>query len=336
VIAIDGSMGEGGGQIVRTSLALSLVTGQGFRIDKVRAGRAKPGLRKQHLTAVLAAAQLSGARVEGAGVGSSSFSFQPGPVEGGDYCFDIGSAGSTMLVLQTILPPLMRAGRPSRVVLIGGTHNPMAPPFDFLHETFVPILNRCGARLSLRLSRYGFYPAGGGRVEVHIEPTGQLRPLCLISQAPPDPGRARSLLVKLPAAIARRQLEVVEQVLGWTALHHEMSDQALSPGNMLSLAIPRADLTEIISSLGETGVAAEQVARKACQEAARYLQIGAPVGEHLADQLLISMALTGSGQFLTGPLSLHTLTNLDSIRRFVPVRFQTEQVAAQLWKVSVS
>ncbi|MBT9587763.1 RNA 3'-terminal phosphate cyclase [bacterium] len=336
MIVVDGSAGEGGGQIVRTSLALSLLTGQPFRVEKVRAGRAKPGLRKQHLTAVQAAALLGGARLEGAAVGSTTFSFHPGPIQGGEYDFDIGSAGSAMLVLQTILLPLLRAPKPSRVSLTGGTHNPMAPPFEFVEQTFFPILRGCGAELHIRLLRHGFYPAGGGRVEVNIEPLARLTPLRLLDLGKALAGRACALVVKLPAEVARRQLEVVRQQLGWSDLQVQSCDQAHSPGNMLSLAIPSQGMTEIVTALGEKGVPAEQVALAACQETARYLRIGAPVGEHLADQLLLPMALSGAGEFVTGPLSQHARTNMDTIRLFLPVHFETRQLGPETWKVSLS
>ena len=177
-IDIDGSQGEGGGQILRTSLALSLATGRPFRIDGIRAGREKPGLLRQHLTAVHAAASVSGATVAGAELGSTTLSFEPGPVAGGEYHLAVGTAGSATLVLQTVLPALLRAVEPSELVLEGGTHNPFAPPFDFVAKTFVPVLRRMGADVTMSLERYGFYPAGGGRFSARVAPSA-LRPLSL-------------------------------------------------------------------------------------------------------------------------------------------------------------
>ena len=161
MIELDGSQGEGGGQILRTSLALSMATGQPVAIEKIRAGRAKPGLMRQHLACVKAAAQISGAQVEGAELGSQSLRFVPGPVRAGEYRFAIASAGSCMLVLQTVLPPLLLADAPSHLHLSGGTHNPMAPPFHFLERAFAPLVRRLGADLQLVLRRCGFYPAAG-------------------------------------------------------------------------------------------------------------------------------------------------------------------------------
>src|SRR5689334_5065034 len=162
-ILIDGSQGEGGGQILRSSLALSVLTGKPFKIENIRANRDKPGLGRQHLTAVLAAAKICSAGVSGAVLGSRELSFWPGKLKPGEYAFDVGSAGSTTLVFQTVLPPLMLADGPSQLQLQGGTHNIHAPPFDFLAKTFLPVVNRMGPQVNVELVRAGFFPAGGGR-----------------------------------------------------------------------------------------------------------------------------------------------------------------------------
>src|SRR5262249_47279895 len=173
MISIDGSFGEGGGQILRTALGLSLFTGQPFRIDKIRAGRKNPGLLRQHLTAVKAAAKIGQAEVTGVNIRSTQLTFSPGPVAAGDYQVAVGTAGSATLVLQSVLPALLISDdqdRQTRLTLEGGTHNPFAPPFDFLAKAFLPLLERMGARIEVRLERYGFYPAGGGRFGMPIEP----------------------------------------------------------------------------------------------------------------------------------------------------------------------
>ena len=166
MIEIDGSQGEGGGQILRTALALALVTGKPFRITNIRAGRKKPGLLRQHLTAIQAAMAVGGAAAEGATIGSRDLVFHPGAITPGTYRFAVGTAGSTTLVLQTILPALLCAGGESMLTLEGGTHNPFAPPFDFLQTTFLPQVNRLGPKVEAVLERPGFYPAGGGRFRV--------------------------------------------------------------------------------------------------------------------------------------------------------------------------
>lgn len=179
MISIDGSFGEGGGQILRTSLSLSLATGKPFRIENIRAGRQKPGLLRQHLTAVLAAADVGGAKIEGATLGSQTLAFSPGEVRPGEYRFSVGTAGSGTLVFQTVFPALMLASGGSRITIEGGTHNSAAPPFDFLARTFLPLMERMGPKVHLQFDRYGFYPAGGGCFCAVVEPVARLRPLNL-------------------------------------------------------------------------------------------------------------------------------------------------------------
>jgi RNA 3'-terminal phosphate cyclase (ATP) len=204
MITIDGSFGEGGGQILRTSLALSLVTGHAFRIQNIRAGRAKPGLLRQHLTAVQAAVEVGDAAVDGATLGSKELVFKPGKVRAGDYRFAVGTAGSATLVLQTILPALIIGKEPSRLTLEGGTHNPHAPPFDFLDRAFLPLLNRTGPQVSMKLERIGFYPAGGGRFTVEIIPTDKLKGLDLRERGESKGRSARAIFSNLSAGVANR------------------------------------------------------------------------------------------------------------------------------------
>lgn len=203
-LIIDGSQGEGGGQVLRTSLALSMVTGRPFRIEGIRAGRANPGLLRQHLTGVRAAAEISGAKVQGAELGSKQLTFEPGEVRAGDYQFSIGTAGSTTLVLQTILPALLAAKGRSTMVLEGGTHNPAAPPFDFLQRVFLPLVNRMGPRVSVELERHGFFPAGGGCFRVVVDPVEKLQPLELLTRGEIRRRTCRVLLSNLPRTIAKR------------------------------------------------------------------------------------------------------------------------------------
>jgi RNA 3'-terminal phosphate cyclase (ATP) len=337
MLTIDGSLGEGGGQIIRTSCALSLITGRPFRVEQVRARRAKPGLQRQHLTAVMAAAEVGQAEVRGAAVGSREFTFVPGESAHGDYVFRIGTAGSTTLVLQTLLPPLMIAEGPSAITLEGGTHNPHAPPFEFLEKTFLPLLNRMGPHVEINLERYGFYPPGGGKLSVLVEPARTLKRLDIEARGEIRGQRARALVVKLPPGIAERELAVIAERMGWKRgqLRVETSDNALSPGNVLTLEIESEPLTEVITGIGERGVRAETVAERAVAEAQQYLASGAPVGEHLADQLLIPLALAGGGSYTTGPPSLHTTTNIEVIRKFLDVEISTTPIDEQVWKIEV-
>ena len=338
MLSIDGSFGEGGGQIIRTSLALSLVTGKAFRVYNVRAGRAKPGLQPQHLTAVRAAAEVGRARVEGASVGTREFTFVPGEVAAGQYRFPIGTAGSTTLVMQTVLPPLLNAAGPSLLTFEGGTHNPHAPPFEFIEKTFLPLVNRTGPTVSVELERYGFYPPGGGRFSIYIEPGSEPRRLDLVERGVVLGERARALCVNLRADIGERELKVVSEQMGLTLdqLDLELSDNAISPGNVFTVEIESENLTEVFTGVGQRGVPAEQVAARAVDEAKKYLEIGAPVGEHLADQLLIPLALASGGSYTTGPLSAHTTTNIEVVRKFLPVEITTTQLTEDVWKIEVS
>lgn len=337
MLTIDGSFGEGGGQIIRSSLALSLITGRAFRVHNVRAGREKPGLKPQHLMSAQAAARIGGAQVEGAKVGSREFSFVPGRTVAGDYHFAIGTAGATMLVLQTVLPPLMIADASSTITLEGGTHNKHAPPFDFLQKTFLPLVNRTGPHVRLELERYGFYPPGGGRVKVYIEPRTRPQRLELNESGEVEERCARALVVKLPPSIAERELEVIREMLNFTddELRVETSTNATSPGNVVMIELRSRHLTELITSVGERGVRAETVAERAAIEAANYLKTGAPVGEHLADQLLIPLALAGGGSFTTVRPSLHTTTNIEVIKMFLDVEIKLEPVRDDVWRVEI-
>ena len=216
MIELDGSVGEGGGQILRTSLSLAMCTGQPFTLEHIRARRSKPGLMRQHLTCVQAAAKVSGAAVRGAEPGSPTLVFEPGPVKAGDYEFSVGTAGSCTLVLQTLWPALMLAGSPSRLKLGGGTHNPMAPPFHFLERCYAPLLRRLGAGSDLDLRRLGFYPAGGGEIHVTVHPASErLQPFDLIERGRTIESYAECLAPALPAAVARRELEHLGRALGW-------------------------------------------------------------------------------------------------------------------------
>ena len=337
MLIIDGSHGEGGGQIIRTSLALSLVTGTPFRVQHVRANREKPGLRQQHLTAVNAAAEIGQARVEGAAVGSREFTFVPGRVTAGDYIFNIGTAGSATLVLQAILPPLMMASGSSILRIEGGTHNVHAPPFDFLERTFLPLVSRMGPQIFIELERYGFYPPGGGRFNVLIEPAAGFQRLELLERDGIRSQRARALVVNLPGSIAERELAVIKEQMGWRdeQLQIEISDNAISRGTAVMIEIESEHLTEVFTRVGERGVRAEIIAEKAVEEALSYLKTEAPVGEHLADQLLIPMALAGGGSFATGSFSLHTSTNIEIIKKFLDVDITANQRANGVWMIDV-
>jgi RNA 3'-terminal phosphate cyclase (ATP) len=327
MIRIDGSFGEGGGQILRTSLSLSLATGKPFRIEKIRAGRERPGLLRQHLTAVLAAAEVGGAQVEGASLGSQALAFQPGKVRAGEYKFAVGTAGSGTLVFQTILPALMLADGPSRVSIEGGTHNDAAPPYEFLAKTFLPLLERMGPRVALEFKRYGFYPAGGGCFHAAITPASKLDPLHLGERTGITHRRICAVVANLARKIAQREVETAAEMLNWGPETQaiEQTTNSPGPGNIVMIEIGSAEVTEVFSSHGHLGVPSEKVAASAAREARAYLACRAAADEHLADQLLLPMALARGGSFTAAKLNLHARTNMEVIREFLPVRFHTEE-----------
>ena len=337
MISIDGSIGEGGGQILRTALGLSMITGQAFRIMNIRAGRQKPGLLRQHLTAVNAAAAICGASIIGAAISSRELSFTPGKIKAGQYTFAIGSAGSTTLVLQTILPGLLTADGPSTLTLEGGTHNPHAPPIDFLEKAFLPLINRMGPSVSVTLERAGFYPAGGGRFVVSVQPVAKLQPLNLLERGEITRRLAKGIVAGLPGAIAKRELQRVERLLGWSGEQLQICQlpDEWGPGNLLTLEIESEHVTEVFTGFGMRAVTAEAVAEQAVQQARRYLAANVPVGECLADQLLLPLALAGGGSFVTQSPTRHTHTNIEVIQRFLSVRIAIEEISKGVARINV-
>lgn len=334
MIELDGSFGEGGGQIIRSALALSVVTGKPFTVKHIRAKRSKPGLQNQHLTAVRAAATICGAAVDDARLSCSQFTFSPGQTMAGQYHFNIGTAGSTMLVLQTVLPPLMISNSVSELTLQGGTHNTHAPPFEFLQQTFLPIIERMGPKVSIELDRYGFYPPGGGQVRVTVHPA-DLQKLHLGRRTKCNLS-ARALLVKLPKHIGERELALIKKELpsvSRSAVEH--SENALSPGNVVFINARWDELTETFTQIGERGLPAETVAERACTETKAYLKVQAGVGEHLTDQLLLPMAMAGGGSFFTVQPTLHTMTNIEVIRNFLDVSVSVQEVEPGLFHVQI-
>ncbi|GGY70713.1 RNA 3'-terminal phosphate cyclase [Pseudoduganella albidiflava] len=327
MIEIDGSLGEGGGQIVRSALTLSMVTGQPFRIRNIRAGRPRPGLMRQHVAAVNAAARVAAAETGPVAVGGNELCFVPRTLRGGDYEFAIGSAGSSSLVLQTLLPALLHAREPSSIRITGGTHNPMAPPVEFLQRAYRPLLERMGANFAIDLLRHGFYPAGGGMVEARVSPVEAWRPVDLLERGDRKGGYAESVIAGVHQSVLTRELECVRTAMGWT--EEQMKPVALpdshGPGNVLLLTVEHDHVTEVFTAFGEKMLRAEAVAKRAVQEARRYLASGAAVGEYLGDQLMLPMALAGGGSFSVERVSQHARTNADIISLFLPVTFRFEQ-----------
>jgi RNA 3'-terminal phosphate cyclase (ATP) len=330
MLTIDGFQGEGGGQILRTALSLSLATGQPFRIVNIRAGR-------QHLASVMAAAAIGRAEVEGAVKGSQVLAFQPHAVVPGDYSFTVGTAGSATLVLQTVLPALMTAAGPSALVLEGGTHNPLAPPFEFLSKAYLPLLHRMGPNIRAKLDRHGFYPAGGGKMRVTVAPVARLARLDLPERGALLRCRAVAVVSNLPRHVAERELKVLrrELRLEQSYLRVEVA-KSHGPGNVLLVEVESLHLVEVMVGFGELGVRAEVVAGRLAKEVRRYLEADVPVGEHLADQLLLPLALAGGGSLVTFPLSSHSTTNIEIIQSFLPIEVRCEPVSETSVRVVVS
>jgi RNA 3'-terminal phosphate cyclase (ATP) len=328
MIEIDGSEGEGGGQILRSSLSLAICTQQPFRIANIRANREKPGLMRQHLTAVKAAAEICAGELDGAELGSRALTFRPGRLSAGDYSFAIGTAGSCTLVFQTVLPALLTAGEESRVRITGGTHNRASPPFDFLARSFLPLLGRMGANVQLDLTSYGFFPRGGGEIRARIAPGKRLAAIHLPERGAWVRGYAEAYVSAIPIHVGQRELEVIGRTLTWPQeqLLLRGLPNDVGPGNAVTITLEYEHVTEVFTGFGEKGLRAESVAEHAAGAARSYLAAVAPVGEHLADQLLLPMALGEGGSFVTASATPHLRSNIAVIERFTGRRIGIEPV----------
>jgi RNA 3'-terminal phosphate cyclase (ATP) len=344
MIELDGAAGEGGGQILRTALALSLCTGQPLQIRRIRARRSKPGIMRQHLACVNAAVAIGSAKVAGAELGSQELCFEPGPVRPGEYVFNVGTAGSCSLVLQTVLPPLMLAAAPSRITLGGGTHNPMAPPFHFLDRCFAPLLRKLGVGLDLELRRLGFYPAGGGEFRATITPVARgFTPFDVVDRGGAREAYAECLAPALSPRVAERELEVLGEALQWepAQLRTPAVRQNEGPGNALMATLAYANICELVTAFGEKGVASETVARSVIAEVESYRRAPGALGPHLADQWMLPLALavarSGSAAIFTcTEMSDHSTTNAHVIQSFLPVRILIEQIGLGDWRVLIA
>lgn len=321
-IELNGTQGEGGGQILRTALSLSMITGIPFRIAHIRARRTKPGLLRQHLTAVRAATEICQAQVTGAEAGSQVLEFVPGKIRAGDYRFAIGTAGSCTLVSQTVLPALWFADGESTLTVSGGTHNPAAPPADFLIHSWLPLMHRMGVETEIEQKRHGFYPAGGGEIQARIKPLQALQPLHLMSRGACIATQATAVVAGVPVDVAQRELSRLHAQLGELEQNVRLLPSEEGPGNVLMVALHHAHITEVFTGFGERGVAAESVADRVATAARQYRESAAAVGEHLADQLLLPLALARAGGYTTTCASSHLQTNCAVIERFLDVTFR--------------
>ncbi len=321
LVELDGSFGEGGGQILRTSLALSLLTGKPFRLRNVRARRPKPGLQPQHLMSVRAAGKVGSAQVRGASIGSTDLTFEPGDVSAGSYRFDIGTAGSTALVLQTLVLPLaLRGGVPSEITVVGGTHVTTSPGFHFLDVTWRAYLERMCLRLSLRMLRPGFYPRGGGEVVAHIPPVTRLQGATL-RQGDTVTIRGFSAAAGLPYHVIERQRRRATFRMSQFGVEAEIREEKWDggPGSVLALIVDTDPAPALFFGLGARGKPAEAVADEAADQAIAYLKAApAAVDAHSADQIVLPLALAeGASEYTAAAMTQHLLTNVATIRRFV-------------------
>ncbi|MFT5586566.1 MAG: RNA 3'-terminal phosphate cyclase (ATP) [Cognaticolwellia sp.] len=335
LVQIDGTQGEGGGQILRSALSLAAITGRPLQVDKVRGGRRKPGLMRQHLTCLRAVAQICGGSVQGAELRSSQFSFEPGAIRGGDYHFDVGSAGAVALVLQTVLPVLLHADAPSTVRITGGTHVSFSPSVHALRDSFVPVLRRMGAKVELQLERYGFNPAGGGSILVTLVP-GALQPVEMLERPALSSVEVGVAMCGVPGHVGRRETIALCAALNLNPdLARIEKVESQGPGNALWMALLHGEHTTVFDAVGAKGRKAEQVSKTLVRRMQRWQHSGTPVDVFLADQLLLPLALAGGGSFRTPPLSEHARTNMAVIERFLDVTFEVLEESERATRVAV-
>jgi RNA 3'-terminal phosphate cyclase (ATP) len=340
MVEIDGSQGEGGGQVLRTCLSLSALTGRPFRLHHIRANRSKPGLRPQHLTAVHAAAAICQARLTGDTLNSDVLQFEPQtPPQGGAYTFDVsdatqgGSAGAITLVFQAVLWPLLFAADPTWLTLRGGTHVPFSPPYHYLAEVAGPAFGRLGATFTMELAAWGWYPVGGGQITAVIHPITHLH---AADFAPPEgPVRGVAAVTNLPAHIPQRMAARADNLLRQASLAGQITPvRATGAGAGAGIVLwqPQAGFT----SLGRKGLPSDVVAETAVNELLAFRASHADVDKRLADQLLLPLALAhGVSQFTTDQITQHTLTNAAILRQWLDLTLTIEGEPGQPGQVTV-
>jgi len=335
---LDGSQGEGGGQILRTALTLSIATGRPFRLKNIRANRRRPGLMRQHLMCVQAAQEISGASTQGADPGSQTLVFEPGPLRPGDYAFHIATAGSTTLVFQTLAPLLLLGKRAFTLEFTGGTHNSAAPCLDFLTQTYLPCLESMGVAWDLVVDRRGYYPAGGGHWKITLTPPTAFTSLEMLRRMPAGRPSARILWARMAPGLAEREKRLLAEGLGIGPedIAIEEDKTSLGPGNVAIISLRQQPVTETVTLFGGYGAHPGKAAQIAIEEIRAFENHDAPVGYHLADQLPVPLLLAGGGKFRTGSLSAHFQTNAAILRSFVPDCLSITQDSDLTHLVSVS
>ena len=335
LIQIDGSYGEGGGQIIRTAVSLAAMTGRAIEIANVRAGRAKPGLQPQHLAAVRAAGVLCDAQIAGDSIGSQFLFFQPQqPVAAREYSFDIGTAGAAPLVIQTVLVPLALAGGSSRVTVDGGTHSPHAPPVEYLEAVYLPVLKRAGLDATMSYNAAGFYPRGGGQIEIEIHGSSQNLAPTLASLDLSERGKMESLQAfvvtsNLPPHVAERGVETIEKAMkavGRKIAIERRDKPSIGPGAAVVLAAQCEAGFGGFTGIGELRKPMEKVAEAPCRDFMRWWKSGAACDEHLADQLVLPLSFArGQSHWTTPIVSEHLRTVLWVVQQFLPIEVGLEE-----------
>ncbi len=346
MLKLDGSYGEGGGQILRTAFSLSCITGKPVEIYNIRAARKKPGLQPQHLTGVLGCAEIARAEVVGAELNSTRLVFIPKKHKGGEYLFDVektvgkGSAGSITLLLQAILLPLCLANGPSRLILRGGTHVTWSPSFHFFNEVLLPTLRKTGIQTHAELKQWGFYPIGKGEVSVEITPVKRLMPLQLENRGNLKRISGLSAAANLPAHIAQRQKEAALNLLrneGYEADIEIVEAAAIGRGTFCFINPEFENGIAGFGALGEIHKRAETVGEEAARAFLDYMKSGAAVDLHLADQILPYLALAeGSSSYTTQEITRHLLTNIWVVQQFLEREIRVEGELKQAGRVTIS
>ncbi|HIQ33304.1 MULTISPECIES: RNA 3'-terminal phosphate cyclase [Acinetobacter] len=336
-IQIDGSQGEGGGQILRTALALSMITGQAFELINIRAGRKKSGLMRQHLVCVQASQHISQAYVEGAELRSQRLYFAPQHVQSGKYQFQIGSAGSTTLVLQTLLPALLLQDEASELTISGGTHNPLAPTADFIEHCFLPTLEKLGIEVEFKLNKAGFFPIGAGEIQIKIQPWQHRNKLNLLDLGALQSTEAFAAVLNLSgeAQIAQRELATLNKRLKLDT-QQQFHLNGISQGNTAYVKVEHQHHTQLFTALGEMRKSAEQIANHLAEQVKQYIASQAVVDEYLADQLLLPLALGQGGEFTAQCISEHTRTQASMIEKFIDCEIEFIELNKNLFQVNVN